>query len=141
MGEMWGSLQQLTLLDIAATRWLLAIAALFVTIVMQRLVLRAFHVLTQNLAAHTETKVDDLLLAAAEKPASWLILVIGTIIAVHLLNPPVDVFPLIPLADSGGRIISIMLGIWFLWRLIDGLGAYFTARAARSSSSLDDQLV
>jgi len=141
MSEMWSALQQWSLLDIAATRWLLAVVALFLTIVAQRLVLRAFHALTQNLAARTATKVDDVLLAAAEKPANWLILVIGTLIAVHLLNPPVDVFPLVPLADSGGRIISIMLGIWFLWRLIDGLGAYFTARSARSTSSLDDQLV
>lgn len=141
MNEMWSSLQQWTLLDIAATRWLLAVAALFLTIVAQRLVLRAFHALTQNLAARTATKVDDVLLAAAEKPANWLILVIGTLLAVHLLNPPVEVFPLVPLADSGGRIISIMLGIWFLWRIIDGMGAYFTARAANSRSSLDDQLV
>ena len=141
MAELWNSLQQWTLLDIAATRWLLAAGVLFLTIVMQRLVIRAFRALTQGLAARTETKVDDVLLTAAEKPANWLLLVLGILIAVHLLNPPVEVFPLVPAADHGGRIISIMLGIWFLWRLIDGLGAYFSARAARSSSSLDDQLV
>ncbi len=141
MSGIWSSLQQWTLLDITATRWLLAITAIFLTIVAQRLVLRVFHALTQNLAARTATKVDDVLLAAAEKPANWLILVIGTLLAIHLLNPPVEVFPLVPLADSGGRIISIMLGIWFLWRLIDGLGAYFSARSVNSTSSLDDQLV
>jgi len=141
MSEIWESLQQWSMLDIAATRWLLAAAALFLTIVIQRLAIRAFHALTQNIAAHTQTDLDDVLLAAAEKPASWLIMVIGLLITVHLLNPPIETFPLIPLADRAGKVISIMLGAWFLWRMIDGFVAYFSARAAQSHSTMDDQLV
>ncbi|MDT8375237.1 MAG: mechanosensitive ion channel family protein [Mariprofundaceae bacterium] len=141
MGELWNSLQSWTLLDIAATRWLLAVAVLFITIVMQRLVVRGFHAFTQHIASHTETELDDVLLAAAEKPASWLILVIGLLVTVHLLNPPVEIFPLIPFADHAGRLTSIILGIWFLWRVIDGFTAYFAARAAQTHSTMDDQLV
>jgi MscS family membrane protein len=141
MSALWGSLQNWTILDIASARWLLAVVVLFLTIVMQRLVVRAFHAMTQNIAAHTETELDDVLLAAAEKPAGWLILVIGILMAVHLLNPPVEVFPLVPLADQTGKIGSIILGAWFLWRLVDGFGAYFSARASQTKSALDDQLV
>jgi len=141
MGELWNSLQNWTLLDIAATRWLLAAVVLFLVIVMQRLVVRGFHALTQNIAAHTQTELDDVLLAAAGKPAEWLILVLGLFMTVHLLNPPIETFPLVPLANFAGRVISIVLGAWFMWRLIDGFGAYFSARAAQSTSALDDQLV
>ncbi len=141
LNALWSSLQQWTLLDIAATRWLMAAVVLFITIFMQRLVIRVFHALTQTLTSRTQTELDDVLLGAAEKPASWLILVVGILATIHVLSPPVDVFPLVPLANSGGRIISIALGIWFLWRLIDGIGAYYTSRAAQSLTSLDDQLV
>lgn len=141
MSEVWESLQQWTVLDIAATRWLLAAVALFLVIVMQRLVVRGFHALTHNIAARTDTELDDVLLAAAGKPVEWLILVIGLLMTVHLLNPPIEVFPLVPLANYAGRVISIVLGAWFMWRLVDGFGAYFSARASQSTSALDDQLV
>jgi len=141
MSEVWESLQQWTVLDIAATRWLLATLALFLTIVMQRFVVRGFHALTQNIAARTQTELDDVLLAAAEKPAGLFILVLGLLLTVHLLNPPAEVFPLVSLANQAGKIASIVLGVWFLWRMLDGFTAYATARAAQTHSALDDQLV
>ncbi|MCF7822216.1 MAG: mechanosensitive ion channel family protein [Mariprofundaceae bacterium] len=141
MSELWNSVQNWTLLDIAATRWLLAAVALFLVIVTQRLVVRGFHALTHSIAARTDTELDDVLLAAAGKPVEWLILVIGLLMTVHLLNPPVEVFPLVPFANYAGRVVSIILGAWFIWRLVDGFGAYFSARAAQSTSALDDQLV
>jgi len=141
MGEFWNSLQSWTILDIASTRWLLAAATLFLTIVMQRLVIRGFHALTQNIATRTQTELDDVLLAAAEKPASWLILIIGILMTVHILNPPANIFPLITLIDQVGKVGSIVLGMWFLWRLVDGFSVYFSARASQSKTALDDQLV
>ena len=141
MSEVWESLQQWIILDIAATRWLLAVLTLFLTIVVQRLVIRAFHALTQNIATRTQTELDDVLLAAAEKPAGMLILILGMLMTVHVLNPPIEVFPLISLADYAGRIGSILIGAWFLWRMIDGFAAHFSARAAQSHTSIDDQLV
>lgn len=141
MSEIWSTLQNWTLLDIPAMRWLLSSIVLFLIIVFQRLVMRGLHALTKSIASRTETELDDLLLAAAEKPAGWLILVVGLMVTVHVLNPPIDIFPLLSLADNGARIISIFLGVWFLWRLIDGLNAYFSARASQTETSLDSQLL
>jgi len=141
MNELWNTLQQWTLLDIAATRWLMATVVLFLTIVMQRVIIRIFRALTQTLTSRTQTKLDDVLLGAAEKPVSWLVLVIGILATVNVLNPPLDIFPLVALVNNAGRIISIALGIWFLWRMIDGVGAYYSGRAAQSLTALDDQLV
>ncbi len=131
----------MTLLDIPVSRWLLAVLTLFATMVAQRLILSAFHVLAHSIAAQTETQLDNVLLEAAERPAGMLVLILGLLLTIHVLQPPLTSFPIVILADQAGRIISIIIGVWFLWRMIDGLSAYFTARAAQTDSSLDDQLV
>jgi len=141
MASLWEQIQTWTLLDIAVTRWLAAVVILFIVVAGQRWVLRIFHILAQELADRTATPLDNLLLEAAEKPAGWLIYILGTLATVHVLNPPIKIFPILPVMDQIGRIASILLGAWFLWRMIDGLSAYFTARAAQTESSLDDQLV
>ena len=141
MQELWSYLTTSTLLEIKLIHWLLAAAVLFVTVIVQRTFISAFRRLAQRVAGHTETKLDDVLFAAAERPASLLILVIGLIVTVHVLQPPAETFPIIGLADDAGRVISIVIGVWFLWRLIDGLSVYFTARAEQTETAMDSQLV
>jgi len=141
MMDVWASLQSWMLLDIPATRWISALIILFITIAGRQWLLWLFDRLARTIAARTETQLDDLLLTAAEKPAGWLLYTIGLLATLHMLNPPEAVFPLMPLIDHIGRVLSLCISIWFLWRLIDGLSAYFSARAAQTDSSLDDQLV
>ncbi|WP_018294333.1 mechanosensitive ion channel family protein [Mariprofundus ferrooxydans] len=141
MQEVWTLLTEHSLLNITLAHWLMAVIALFMTVAAQRISLSVFDRMAKQLASRTKTQLDDVLLAAAERPASMFILVIGLLLTVHLLHPPAEIFPLVSLADQAGRIIAIFIGIWFLWRLISGLSAYFTARARETDSSLDDQLV
>jgi len=141
MATWWEQAQTWSVLDIAVTHWLASILILFATVVGRRWLLRIFHALAQGLAARTATPLDNMLLEAAEKPAGWLIYILGVLMAVHALNPPLKSFPILPAVDQAGRVASILIGAWFLWRLIDGLAAYFAARAAQTESSLDDQLV
>jgi len=114
---------------------------LFITVIMQRYLIRALHHITQTIAKRTTTLLDDLLLTAAEKPASWLILILGIVASLHYLEPPLSSFPLIDMADKIGRMLAIALGAWFTWRLIDGLNAYFIAHAKQTKSALDNQLI
>jgi MscS family membrane protein len=141
MEQLWSLLTDTSLLDISLARWLMASITLFATVVAQRVVINAFTRVAQRLAARTKTMLDDMLFTAAGRPASMLILVIGLLLTVHVLQPPAESFPIIGLADQAGRILSIVIGVWFLWRMIEGLAAYFTDRAKQSDSSLDDQLV
>ncbi|MDX8392825.1 MAG: mechanosensitive ion channel family protein [Mariprofundaceae bacterium] len=138
---LWQQMQAWMPLEIPATRWLAAILILFITIACRRWLIVLFHRIAQTVAARTETPLDNLLLEAAEKPAGWLLYTLGILATLHVLNPPADVFPLMPLVDQLGRVLTLLIGAWFLWRLIDGLAAYFRARAASTESSLDDQLV
>ncbi len=141
MESLWTQLTQRALLDITLMHWLLAIGALFITVVAQRYIVRVFHAIAKKITSRTETQLDDVLLQAAERPAGMLVFVIGLLISVHLLNPPAESFPLISLVNSACRIVSIVIGVWFLLRLTEGLAAYFTERAKLTDSSLDDQLV
>lgn len=139
--EIWQTLQQWSILDIPASRWFLAFILLVITLAVQRYFIKGFHHITHTITAHTETPLDDLLLTAAEKPASWLILIFGVMVSMHTLNPPSEAFPLIDIADKAARLAIIALGSWFTWRLINGFSAYFSARAAHTDTALDDQLV
>jgi len=141
MEALWTQMIETTWLDITVARWFLALSALFITVVAQRYIVRIFHNIAQKITARTKTPLDNLLLEAAERPAGMLIFVIGLLISVHLLNLPAETFPIIGLIDGACRIVSIIIGVWFLWRLLEGLAVYFTARAKETESSLDDQLV
>lgn len=141
MMQTWQELQQLRLLDIAVSRWLAAMLILFITLVGRQWILALFDRLARTIAARTATQLDNVLLEAAEKPAGWLLYTIGILATLHVLNPPQDIFPLMPLVDQVGRVLTLSVAAWFLWRLIDGLAAYFRARAAQTESALDDQLV
>ncbi|MBL4775924.1 MAG: mechanosensitive ion channel family protein [Mariprofundus sp.] len=141
MENFWTQLIESTWLDITLARWLIAIGALFITVIAQRYIVRIFHNIAQKITSRTETQLDNVLFEAAERPGSMLIFIIGTMASVHLLNPPIASFPIIELIDGAGRIASIVIGVWFLWRLLEGLSVYFTERAKETDSSLDDQLV
>ena len=141
MEQLWSQLTGMTLLDITLARWLMACLMLFATVVAQRVVVGIFKQVAKKITARTKTMLDDVMFTAAEKPASKLILVIGIILTIHVLQPPAESFPIIGFVDQAGRILTIIIGVWFLWRIIEGMAVYFTARAKQSDSSLDDQLV
>ncbi len=123
------------------TRWLVALVILFVTVVLNRYVIHGLHRLSQGLAKRTKTTLDDTLLEAAEKPLGWLILLLGIWASIVVIDPPADVLPLVNIVEHIGRVISIVLIGWFLWRLIDGFTVYAMSQAEKTDSSLDDQLV
>ncbi|MDQ6954193.1 MAG: mechanosensitive ion channel family protein [Mariprofundaceae bacterium] len=135
------SIQQWEFLQIPLSRWFMTLFFLALTVAAQRYIIQVFHRITHAFTSRTETPLDDILLAAAEKPAGWLILTLGLMLSIHILNPPLTSFPLVEFIDHAVRIISIMLASWFTWRLIDGFAAYFSARAVKTDSALDDQLV
>ena len=141
MEQLWSQLTGMTLLDITLARWLMAGLTLFATVVAQRVVVGVFQRIARKITARTKTMLDDVMFTAAEKPVSKLILVIGIILTVHVLQPPTESFPIIGFIDQAGRILTIVIGVWFLWRIIEGLAVYFTVQAKQSDSSLDDQLV
>ncbi len=141
MQAIWTQVTEVMFLDMPLARWLISAGILFATVVARTIALTAFQRISTKLAERTKTKLDDVLLRAADRPIGLLVYVVGIMLSVHALNPPADVFPLVSIVDNIGRILSIIVGIWFLWRLIEGLSAYFSSRARETESAMDDQLV
>ncbi len=130
-----------TLLSISVAHWMAAAVALFATVVAQRYLITLFHRLAQGVADRTETPIDNMLLEAAEKPASWLVLVVGLMVSLHLLAVDATRFPLLEPLLQLGRAATVVIGGWFLWRLIGAVASYLRARAQETESPLDDQLI
>jgi MscS family membrane protein len=141
MDALLTTLQGWSVLGIPVLRWLLAFLCLFAVIVLQRYLNNALHRWVVHIAGKTATKLDDILLEAAEKPARWFLLIVGLLLTVHVLQPPEPLLPLLTGIDQVARLAAIVTGIWFVWRMVDGLGAHFQARAKDTESPLDDQLI
>jgi len=129
------------LLSISIAHWLAAVLALFVTVVAQRYLVAFFHRIAQSIADRTETQVDNMLLEAAEKPVNLLILVVGLMATLHLLAPSEAQFPLITPLFQLGRGVTIVIGGWFVWRIIGGMTSYLQYRAKAHHAPIDQQLI
>ncbi len=135
------AMQHWSFLSIPISRWLLALLCLFFTIVFQRYFNSTLHAWFYQLASQTRTRLDNIVLTAAEKPASWLLLILGVWASLHVLQPPAAFLPILALADKMGRLLAIVTTIWFVWRMVDGLSSYFEVKAKQTDSPLDDQLI
>ncbi|MDQ6975428.1 MAG: mechanosensitive ion channel family protein [Mariprofundaceae bacterium] len=141
MTTILNTMQDWSFLGIPVNRWLLALLCLFVVIVLQRYLNHALHTWVRDFTSKTRTQLDDILLTAAEKPVSWLILIFGILITLHVLQPPMPFLSVLAVADKIGRLAAIVTSIWFAWRMVDGLGIYFEVKAKETDSPLDDQLI
>jgi len=139
--ELWQHVLDWTLLSVPLSRWALAATMIFVTVVAQRYLVGHLHRITHRLAEHTRTHWDDIFFDAAEKPANGLILIAGMTAAVNILNIPKDVLPMLSSISDFARVLTIALMIWFIWRFLDGLLAYFNDASIHTDTVLDNQLI
>ncbi len=136
------SLLDTSFLTIPLMQWLAAIMVLFMTFVLQSIIVKhVFRFLTQRMARQSKTTLDTVLFKAAEKPANGFILLLGMLLAVHILSPTENMLPLVRFTDQMARVAIIFVGVWFLWRLLDGLTIYFGEQASHTETTLDDQLI
>ncbi|MDQ6950841.1 MAG: mechanosensitive ion channel family protein [Mariprofundales bacterium] len=137
----WTKWMDHTLLSIPIAHWLAAVISLFITVVAQRYLVSIFHRMAQTVANRTKTQIDNLLLEAAEKPVNMLILVVGLMVTLHLLAPSASEFPLIEPLFQLGRALTVIIGGWFIWRMIGGMASYLQHWAEERDSPLDGQLI
>ncbi len=94
-----------------------------------------------KVADRTSFKFDDIVLEALDRPLGWGFVLGGVYAAVVLLpfpEKPVDVHRFLVAMCTGA---ATLLGVWFCMRLIDGFGTYLQAKAEKTDSKLDDQIV
>jgi MscS family membrane protein len=92
------------------------------------------------LAQKTSRELDDRFLLCLQKPAEFLILLIGLSIALQVLRLPSEPFDFAGLLAAILKALVIFDIAWFLFNLVDMVDHYLSRWAARTASTLDDQL-
>jgi len=92
------------------------------------------------LAQKTTKELDERFLACLQKPAELLIFLLGFFIAIEILQLPSTPFDLHKLATAVLKALVIFDVAWFLFNLVNLVDHYLNKWAARTESTLDDQL-
>ena len=92
------------------------------------------------LAQKTKRELDDRFFACLQKPAEFLVFLIGLFIAIEVLQLPGEPFDISKLATSLLKALVIFDIAWFLFNLVDMVDHYLSKWAERTASALDDHL-
>lgn len=92
------------------------------------------------LTQKTKRELDDRFLICLQKPAEFLIFLIGLFVAVEVLQLPVEPFNVDGLATSLLKALVIFDIAWFFFNLVDLIDHYLGKWAERTESVLDDHL-
>ncbi len=92
-------------------------------------------------AESTKTAFDDLILNALAKPVGWTCALAGLWAAFVYLPLPEEPVDIDRFVRSMLQAVSVVIAVWFLLRLTNGMTEYMTRKASETESRLDDQLV
>lgn len=92
------------------------------------------------LAQKSKKELDDRFLVCLQKPAEFLVLLVGLFIAVGILQLPSEPFDLSKLATSILKALVIFDVAWLFFNLVDMVDHYLSKWASQTKSSLDDHL-
>jgi MscS family membrane protein len=139
MGELVELLQQ-PFLGISLGRYATAMAVVIIAYIVKKLFAQIYTRIIIPLAGRTKSDLDDRFLECARKPAEALVFVIGLFIAVAVLQLPTEPYNIHGIAITLLQVVVIVIGAWFLFNLTTIVDHYLGQWAARTESTLDDQL-
>lgn len=128
------------ILGITVSRYLAAFGIVLVAFIAKKIFGFFFKRAILPLALKTRRELDDRFLVCLQKPAEFLIFIIGLFIAVEVLQLPVAPFDLKRLAITLVKALVILDIAWFLFNLVDLVDHYLNQWTARTASTLDDHL-
>jgi MscS family membrane protein len=128
------------ILGITLGRYAITLGIILVAFIGKKLFAYAFTRALLPLARKSKHEFDDRFLACLQKPAEFLVFVIGLFIAVQVLQLPSEPFDAERLATALLKALVIFDLAWFLFNLVDLVDHYLGRWATRTESALDDQL-
>jgi len=137
-------LQQLidqTVLGISLTRFISAFAVLFIALLLKRVIAHLFTKSIFKAAQKTSSSMDDMLLKNINKPAEFLVIVIGFYLGVEILQLPKEPTDIDQLARNAGQILLTFNLAWFCYNMVSLVEQWLSHWAGKTESSLDDHLV
>jgi MscS family membrane protein len=139
MGHLAELLQQ-PFLGISLGRYATALAVVIIAYIVKKLFAQVYTSIILPLAGRTKGELDDRFLECARKPAEALVFVTGLFIAVTVLQLPTEPYDIHGVAITLLKVVVIVIGAWFLFNLTSIVDHYLGQWAARTESTLDDQL-
>ena len=130
-----------TLFGISSPRLTIAFVVLVLTLSLKRSIALFFTKLIFKAAQKTSSQMDDILLKQINKPAKFLILIVGLFICIEILQLPVRPTNLDLLAEGGLKLLLTFNLAWFCYNLVSILEQWLNHWAESTESVLDDQLV
>lgn len=137
-------LQQLldqTFAGISLGRFVIVFAILFLALLLKKAIAHLFTKTIFKAAQKTSNQMDDMLLKSLNKPAEFLIVVLGCYLSVEVLQLPSEPTDIDQLARNLIQILLTFNLAWFCYNLVDLLEQWLGHWAGRTESTLDDHLV
>jgi MscS family membrane protein len=127
-------------LGISMGRYAAALGIVLVALIGKKLFAYMFNRVILPLAGKSKKELDDRFLACVQKPAEFLVLLLGLFIAVEVLRLPIEPYNLHKAALTGLKALSIFAVAWFLFNLVELIDHYLKIWTDRTESTLDDHL-
>lgn len=119
-------------------RWFLAGLTLAFLLLMKRFLLAKLLAWFKKLSGKTENTFDDQVVELLNQPLSYFVLISGSYAAINWIHLPHSIETL---STFIYRLSLIILGTWFIARLVELSSKFFEDLAAKTSSTLDDYVV
>lgn len=130
-----------TFAGISLTRLISVFAILFLALLLKRVLAHLFTKIIFKAAQKTSSEMDDMLLQSINKPAEFLILVLGCYLSVEILQLPNEPTNIDQLARNIVQILLTFNLAWFCFNAVSLLVHWLGHWAGRTESTLDDQLI
>ena len=130
-----------TFAGISLGRFAIVFAILFLTLILKKIIAHLFTKSIFKAAQKTSSQMDDILLKSLNKPAEFLILVLGGYISVEVLQLPSEPTNIDLIARNIIQLLLTFNLAWFCYNLIGILEQWLKHWAGRTESTLDDQLI
>ncbi len=128
------------ILGITLGQYAMAFGILLASYIAKKIFAYIFTKTILPLAQKSKRELDDRFLACLQKPAEFLVLLIGFFIAMEVLQLPSEPFDFHKLTTAILKALVIYDVAWFLFNLVDMVDHYLSKWAARTKSTLDDAL-
>ena len=137
-------LQQLideTVLGISLIRFIIAFFILFMALLLKRVIAHLFTKTIFKAAQKTSSHMDDILLKNINKPAEFLVVVIGFYLGIKILQLPSQPTDLDQLGHNVVQVLLTFNLAWFCYNMVALIEHWLHHWAKRTESTLDDHLV
>ncbi|MDD2336777.1 MAG: mechanosensitive ion channel family protein [Geobacteraceae bacterium] len=135
------SVLQQTFLGISLSRFAGAFLILIVALILKKTVNHLFFKVIYPLVSKTRSRYDDLFFQSIRKPVEWLVMIIGSFAAIHILRLPVEPVDLRHGANALFKVLLTFDVAWAFFNLVGLLETFLEGWVSKTESTLDDQLL